>query len=389
MTLLVITSQHSVKDYMAKLTHCTCQHPQVEVVERTSVVVETEWGQEHTLIFIGISEVAHWVDQEHLPTILTERTLIVLGDYSLATDGEKRDVKSFLQRSDISSALWMDQSVDPEVNGPLLDLLLTYQQNKVDGHSIPRISTLQKRVNVALDHSMSELQRVKQIYHKMVPFRHEKLSGVNLYSKYCAGESAGGEFFDIIDHKSEVIIIQTTAKSYLTSITLLTAVEELKAEKVLGDSWAEKLVSRLEGDPSITSDGPPAVDLLILKYCKRTLMLTGHHFGRAELLFSDHPNIGVNQFPVSSAFLSQAECQQQLGRGERVLVSSPGIRDNLGDMVENLYLVEFLKQQFPRRPREALDELFFQLKKELNDEFTAVDATAIILEVDRNAISRV
>ncbi|MBT3234461.1 MAG: hypothetical protein HN353_00765 [Bdellovibrionales bacterium] len=391
MSLLVISVNHHLIDYLSKLCDSSCYHPQVDVVAWADISIDTQWGNEYSLILTGVDEVISWMEQETLPPLLSNGLLVVLGDFSLLADAQRRDIENLISGpNDGLSAVWMDLSISDVVNASLLDLLISYQQTKIDGKPLPQISTLEKRVNTALTHSTNELHRVKQIYRKMVPFRYEKFSGVNIYSKYCAGESAGGEIFDIFDHKSDVFIIQASTSSYLTSIAVLSVIEEFKKANTLDDKWADSIVQRISGDESIQqSTTARSLDLLLIRYCKRSLLLTGHHFGRTELWSPNHTKIAANNYLVGPSFTSKARIEYQLERGERLLISSAGIRFNLGDMVNSSHLGDFLLQQLARSPREGLEEIFFQIKKDSSSEFAASDATAIIIEVDRNAITKV
>lgn len=116
----------------------------------------------------------------------------------------------------------------------------------------------------------------------------------------------------------------------------------------------------------------------------KTLSIKGYNFGRIELISNKNEYLAGNNYNVDQPFFDLAAINLQLTRGEKMLVLSPGVRQNLNNIANNKDLVIFLKDQFSKGPKNLINEIFFQLKKNSKNDFLMYDASAICIEVDKN-----
>src|SRR5690606_21248150 len=92
---------------------------------------------------------------------------------------------------------------------------------------------------------LAELHRLKRLHERLVPLRGEKLKGLSIHSKFAAGESAGGEFFDTVAREREVLILLASSRSYIASSAILGHFEDLRAKNSFDLESLEKFVTSL------------------------------------------------------------------------------------------------------------------------------------------------
>ena len=122
-----------------------------------------------------------------------------------------------------------------------------------------------------------------------------------------------------------------------------------------------------------------------------TLELKGHVFGSFSVENSTLEKIFIGK-PSNSALLTQNEEESSfsfnLERGERVLLSSPGLKKNwASEPRESLVLDVVMNREL--KPLDVLDEIFFQMKKNSESGLLVNDSSAIILEVSKNVMVKV
>lgn len=255
------------------------------------------------------------------------------------------------------------------------------------------VGAAQIHLGKILEQSLIELQRVKKLHENVVPLRHEKIKGINLYSKFAAGFSSGGEFFDIKKDDQQIIIIVTHSKSYVASSIALNHFEDFQkvknANKELIEDFLENLIDECRDLDLIDRDTPETLQLDILRLDLRTFEYEGFHFGHGSYFSNGRKLSNENQRALNENFFEEAHYSGQLERGEKLIYASPGVLQNFDSRGEKGLLNKIILEQFDNGPREVLNEIFFQLKKNNEEDFLKFDASVIYLEVDANAFIQV
>lgn len=250
-----------------------------------------------------------------------------------------------------------------------------------------------ENLNKMIEFSLTELQRVKRLHEQVVPMKNDNFKGVKILSKFAAGEGSGGEFFDIVKGEQEVLLLLTNTTSYVASSIILSHFEKLRAYNQFGSERLEAFISNLSKELNelglMDSAKPEGLQLLIVKIDLSKMKFTGYQFGKTELVSSKGHTLASNTFPLSGEFLDQAEFSFDLERGERLVISSPGIGNNCGGFMDNKKYEDFVKERLPLGARELLNEIYFQLKKNRDSDFLKFDASVIYIEVDKNVIVEV
>ena len=108
-----------------------------------------------------------------------------------------------------------------------------------------------------------------------------------------------------------------------------------------------------------------------------------------EILSSKGHTLGINDFLIGKGFLDQAAFKFDLERGERLVISSPGIRKNCGGFFGDQKYEDFVSERIPLGARELLNDVYFELKRNQDSDFLKFDASVIYIEVDKNVIIEV
>lgn len=236
-----------------------------------------------------------------------------------------------------------------------------------------------------------ELLKIKKLYESKAPRRFQNYKGVQIYSKYSAGENIGGEFFDIHNVGNKLLVMMSSTSSYLVSSSILNLFSEVKEKKQLNEDIMTSLFNDICSDArkiNASKSKKISLELCILNIDLNSLEITGKVFGDFHLKTSDFKDL--YRFSHRNKFFDELEDEEfnfeaKLSRGQRLLISSPGFNKNWQKLNP-----EFLQEQLlgndSIKTLDILDEAFFQLKKNLKGGFLSYDASAIILEVDKNAI---
>lgn len=246
-------------------------------------------------------------------------------------------------------------------------------------------------LNQLVTQSLQELQRVKKIHETLVPIRTEKMKGFSITSKFAAGESSGGEFYDVIKGEEEFAIILAHSRSYVVSGLILSAFEEFKKNKSFGPDHIQKFSVELAQIVK-REVGPKAYEelqLLLARVDMKSLMIEGVNWGHSQLLSSGDFFVGENNFPIDSSFVEKAAFQNKLTRSGSYVLLSPGLRADCGDRIEGESLMSFVRRMMPDGPQKTLQELFYHLKRNRESSFLKYDATSVYIEVDPNVIVQI
>src|SRR5690606_26480195 len=148
---------------------------------------------------------------------------ILMGDIQNAQAPEVWQMRQVcLERPQIHA--FLDYSRDAEFYLPVLRSALLARDG-VD--KMEEVRQLTIKLNSLVSQNLGELHRLKRLHERLVPLRGEKLKGVSIHSKFAAGESAGGEFFDTVARERELLILMASSRSYIASSAILGHFEDL------------------------------------------------------------------------------------------------------------------------------------------------------------------
>jgi hypothetical protein len=251
----------------------------------------------------------------------------------------------------------------------------------------------QAHLGKVLEQSLLELQRVKKLHEKVVPLRQEQIKGISLYSKFAAGFSSGGEFFDIKKTNDEVAIIVTCAQSYVASSIVLGHFENFQKRGDLSKAgfeyFLEELIDECRELELIERDNYELLQLDLIRLNLKTFKFEGFHFGNGRYFSNGKRILSENSLPLNENSFEKAYYEGLLERGEKLVFASPGTLQNFQDNNEPDLVDKLILEQFDNGARELLNEVFFQLKKNNEEDFLKYDASVIYLEVDANAFIQV
>jgi len=311
--------------------------------------------------------------------------VILLGDVQGATAAEVWHMRQICL-DQVQVHAFIAFSRDPEFYLPVLRSALLARDG---AEKMNEVKSLSMKLNALVSQNLSELHRIKRLHERLVPLRSEKLKGLSIYSKFAAGESAGGEFFDTVVREREILVLLASSKSYIASSAILGHFEELRTKSDFNLANLEQFVTALSYElKKLQID---EVELLLLSFDMNNMQVQGYNFGETTLWLGDQLINKTNDLAINPMFIEKAEIKLKLNRGDKLLVRSSGLFRNLKDTI---YTSEeqwrnFLKTTAAKSPQEFMSELFYQLKKDLKTDFLKTDASAILIEVDKNAILQV
>ncbi|MEX0799300.1 MAG: hypothetical protein WEB87_00265 [Bacteriovoracaceae bacterium] len=240
----------------------------------------------------------------------------------------------------------------------------------------------------------TELLRVKKAYENNTPRRFQDLKGVKVLSKYAAGESVGGEFFDIFKSQGKLFFLMSETSSYLASSSILQLFTDFKMEGKVSKESEERLLEEIKKEAmqinSVKKKKPLKVNMLTGIMDLASFEVKGHVFGNFLALGSDSKeNFGGNSLDfLKEEDLGKGRFERRLERGERLLLLSPGFVKSWEEVSPD-FIIETLVNNKRIKLLDILDEIFFQLKKDAQTGFLPHDASAIMLEVQKNVMLQV
>lgn len=278
-----------------------------------------------------------------------------------------------------------DDSV--ELSFPLFRLAL----NRYSSVSKEDLEDVGSNIDELVKYTLEELQRVKKLHEKLVPMRKEEVKGLNLFSKFAAGESSSSEFYDLVKGDQELIILMTNAGSYMVSSMILDHFEELKGLSHFSKDNLLKFVNNLKVELTASSlpDSRKRLEMMVLRIDLKTLRIEGYNFGGQDLITNKEQYKLGNGSIVTTGDPDSCFFEIRLDRGEKLALLSPGVKSNSNGIIDGRDYVGFVKDQFSSSPKEAMNEIFFQLKRFTKSSFLQDDASIILLEVDSNVIVQV
>jgi hypothetical protein len=240
--------------------------------------------------------------------------------------------------------------------------------------------------------TLNELQRVKKLHERLVPLRQDHVKGLSVHSKFAAGETSGGEFFDMVKDEQSVLFIASSSRSYVASSIILSHFEVLRGKKQIGvsqmEEFLEALTCELRDLELIDRDRFDLVQLVVANVDLKTMRIDGYHFGNFQLHSLAGGDEG-NQYPLNENFFDKARFTRTFQRAEKLVLLSPGVILNANGKLGGMDVAQYVRSQMPNGAKIFLTELFFQLKRDLTREFLQYDASAIFIEVDPHVIVQV
>lgn len=296
---------------------------------------------------------------------------------------DKDEIKSWGELwESVSGILPLDYSTDFFCKQVDLSLKISALKNDLDG-----ISRFGGELSHATTLALDQLQRVKKLHEQIVPIRKEELKGMRLYSKFAAGESSGGEFYDVAKGDNELLFILSSTDSYLASSLILTHFDLLVDAKSWSKNRLEKFLSQLSVEIEAlktVNDTKVKVELMLGRVNTSSFDFEGWHFGGGELIGSKKFYFAENHFPFNQSFFEKSFFTTKLNRGDVFVYLSPGIHKNSSGIIDGKEHRSFVRDLIQKGHKTLTNEIFFQLKKNCNGDFLPYDATMVYFEVDEH-----
>jgi hypothetical protein len=249
--------------------------------------------------------------------------------------------------------------------------------------------TISKEVLRTLyEQSLNELERIKKIHKKMVPIREEKLKNLYICSKFSAGLSSGGEFFDMIKKDEEILIVLSSFKSYLGTSIILKNLENLRDTAQITDVLLEDFLEEIANDcrdvDIINSENHELFELDLFHLNLNKMSLTSYHFGKSQGLLNDKFLFCGNDLIVNENNFEISKMKSNFKHGDRFFYFSPGATSELNETSTDIK--EVIKKCSDVTITETLNECMYHLKKNSINDFLKNDSSLIFFEVSKNAI---
>jgi len=238
-------------------------------------------------------------------------------------------------------------------------------------------------LSLLLKHSLEQLDKVKRLHEKIVPFRQQKVRGLQWMSKYSAGEAPGGEFFDFIQNDHSITLILTHSTSYMATNFILTEFDKMKGTGS-GLDRIKKFISSVESDLKIV-DEDEKLDMFLMQIDLKSFECKCYNFGQSRVVVGNELYVTQNSIPISISFLEKSQTNFLLKRGEKLVLLSPGVEKNCQSLSINSNPLSLLGKSIELNARDLLNELFYTFKSK-KEGFLNYDASCIVVEVDENAI---
>ncbi|MDA8792729.1 hypothetical protein N9N67_05755 [Bacteriovoracaceae bacterium] len=319
-------------------------------------------------------------DQIFIDQLLKNEALLVFGNIE---ELKSISSKSFLPAEtlyiDVDTSNVTLQSIFRGINY-LVEKQENYRNQLVD---------FDQKISGIVDVFEEHLIQIKKIYDRVVFFRKESVKNIQLFSKYCAGRSPGGDYFDAFSENSKFYLYCTTTNSYLLSNLLMKLFLDLKTF-VKKDVDLEFYLKNLDLQVRDTfkNDKKITFDFCLTEVNLNNLTLTYYRTNSFGLELSGNNLIEGEEetslLPMTKVYKNTLT----LKHGERLLVYSPGFKRLWSKYCEeNEFLDIFNNQRI--YPKDIVDELAFQLRSKNTGYFLDTDSSTIILEVDKNAVLEV
>lgn len=264
----------------------------------------------------------------------------------------------------------VNTDLDIELNYPWFNLLVNPSFSSVDQDELEVVGA---NIDTIVSSAIVELERLKIIHEKLVPVREEKFKGLSAISKFGAGESAGGEFFDVLSNDKEVLMLVARSRSYLVSSMIMGQFDELRSIQNFNDDKITKYIENVQNEIAAAKlkEEKRQLDLLFVRIDLKTMKGQVWRSG-GSLLLNDGKIVSDESFA--------------LNRNSKLMVLSSGLLENAPGKEA---IISTAVEKKSETSREILNEVFYTLRNEKKGMFFSHDATMLVFEVDKNAILQI
>ncbi|MFN8369133.1 MAG: hypothetical protein U0T83_00750 [Bacteriovoracaceae bacterium] len=276
------------------------------------------------------------------------------------------------------------------------ELIFNQKQYYSNPISVNDLDKLGNKFDESIVEMQKQLNRVKDFHREFAPKRFEEIRGVEFYSKFLAGLSSGGEFFDLIRIGSSILLFISSTSSYITSGVVLKHYSEIKNWESSNLDKIKKFIRAVETDineiiKKNVKKTEYKTQLLIANLDLNTLKLVGYNFGNCSWVTNvkNATSLPQNDFPIGESFCNQAYFEYKLRRSEKMLFVSPGLKKDFEELLPRENIYEIFKNNLHLSSIDLINEIYYQLKKENSSDFLSYDASAILIEVQNDIITQV
>ncbi|MCT4642840.1 MAG: hypothetical protein N4A33_11155 [Bacteriovoracaceae bacterium] len=254
-----------------------------------------------------------------------------------------------------------------------------------------QLLTINNELSDVMGNVEVELLKIKKLYEVRTPKRVQDFKGIKVLCKYSAGESVGGEFFDIHKAKNNIFLLMSSTNSYLISSNILATFSELKELDYIDDDTLQSFLQNIISQTiklNASKNKKIELEFAALMINPSSLEVSGYIIGDFEFKTSNFSALFENRMKYSydEVSLKDAFVKSKISRGQRILSTSPGFNKNWSRLTPDFVIEELLANK-RIKTLDILDEVFYQLKKELKqNQFLTFDASAVIMEVNENAL---
>ena len=238
------------------------------------------------------------------------------------------------------------------------------------------------------DLAQGNFKKAKKLHRKLIPIRLDVIKPFSFMSKFIVGTESGGDFFDIFSLGSCLVLFFTRTSSYADMVSVLTHMEELRKKKRFDSPTLENFIHTLSDEFKIPEmKEERGFEYLLTQVDLRSLAFEAYHFGNIRL-FSNRFKVSVDEHYLGEKnFCKQAFFKGKLDRGEKWIVLSPGLSQNLPQGIQGKPVEEYLFDEIESPAQDLVDEICFQIKKRTKGVFPRYNASFLLFEVDANAIT--
>jgi hypothetical protein len=319
----------------------------------------------------------------------SKAALFLAADFQRVGD-RQWELRDVCLKSEVLEGL-IDTSREVQFCYPLIRSTIKRRQFLFDQF---HLNDFQVNLNRLMELTLGQMRRVKKLYEKLIPLREEKFKGLQFNSKFAAGMNSGGEFFDLIEKENVITFFLSSSQSYLTSSIVLNYFEKMRSEtrafsKDLLEDYLEDLINECRELELVDRECPDLLQVIIVKIDLNRLNVEGFHFGGGEIFSFDDSLSPSNNYPMDENSFEKAYFEFSLSRGDSLIITSPGIDQNLQKGIKEKSVNEHILERRGQSSRDIIEEIFFQLKRNCIDDFLDHDSSMVIIKVDANVIMQV
>lgn len=315
--------------------------------------------------------------------------------------GQKTNISAFTKLIDVNILDVINLSLPKEMIGAQIKLFSNFLKTEREVIGPEDLRELAGDINLILQKVEREMERVKKLHTDLMPKRYQDFKGLHLLSKFASGESLGGEFFDLAEINHKMLFFLSSSNSYLTSTLILNSFNDLKTKDDINLEDLKSVIGGISNELNVLGQTKKKkkinLEMMIGFINLKNLKLEGYNFGQNTFISTNQNDvqknakhvIGANDYPVDPQFEKQAYFDVKLERGAMGYFVSSGVKKNCQDYLRGQDYLQFIAKHTNLYKEDMLQEVFFELRKERENEFLERDATMIFMQVDPNMIVEV